>query len=767
MNGIITLRQINGEIIEINADASQIISLNGISQASLPFDSNDIQTLQFNGTQLMVTLNNGEIVVLEAPLNVKGEIVPLFDINDVLLFSSISDLLSRLEVSAAGQQANTPADDNGTNILPVNNRETPSRNLTGLSSQAIANQPSDNTDTLVSRSDNDFTAADSISTPNLIPQTIADVFAFTEARQEADTLTGNLLLNDSDPDSNQPLTLSSVAGQSISADPTLVTLPSGLQLSVFSNGLIVVMNHIQIYGDLSAGQQVVDNISYTASDGIDSSAPGTFSISVTGTNDAPVIDSISLNTNTLGNSATLLEENTIGAQAIIDTSTVLATIQASDRDDSELTYNITSGNSFDPDGKPYFQINASGEITLTAEGLADIQGRNAAVGTIELEVTVSDDGTDHTSASTDDNASVITTVSINIGDNSVAPPALQLAANQDNGNSATDNLTNISQPVFNITSVASDARILRISSDGEVLAEASRDNAESDWVIVNNSGTLTFNSSENSWGYQADTLTDGTHTIQISVTDDNNNTAADSLQLNIDTQAPVISDPGTISINENSTVVTQLTAADGSALSYNLADSDDGDLLQIDANGNISFNNAPDFEAPSGGSNNDSNSYKATVIATDAAGNQSEAELIINIMNLDYTLDLDGTSNNTEFSSILTNNPALVGEVSTINLDAARDNREGTYDGLVNVTAEDVLSLTDSNNTLFINGDFGNDFVSFADPAAWTQSATTETHNGIEYNVFTSTLGEESIRVLLEFGQINTTVDEARNLGII
>jgi len=106
-----------------------------------------------------------------------------------------------------------------------------------------------------------------------------------------------------------------------------------------------------------------------------------------------------------------------------------------------------------------------------------------------------------------------------------------------------------------------------------------------------------------------------------------------------DSTAPVLNgDPaGTtvkIDVAENTTAVATVTA-DEEIVSYtidtNTNTSADNALFQIDANGNLSFKTAPDFETPASASN--SNVYSVEVAATDRGGNITSATYEINVTN--------------------------------------------------------------------------------------------------------------------------------------
>ncbi len=94
---------------------------------------------------------------------------------------------------------------------------------------------------------------------------------------------------------------------------------------------------------------------------------------------------------------------------------------------------------------------------------------------------------------------------------------------------------------------------------------------------------------------------------------------------------PTLSVNPTVAVAEGNTLVQTVTAvaSDGQPLSVEILAGGDSGLFTIDAAGNISFLNPPDFENPldSGGNN----VYEVTVVATDDSGNQATQTIIINV----------------------------------------------------------------------------------------------------------------------------------------
>jgi len=85
----------------------------------------------------------------------------------------------------------------------------------------------------------------------------------------------------------------------------------------------------------------------------------------------------------------------------------------------------------------------------------------------------------------------------------------------------------------------------------------------------------------------------------------------------IPNRAPVLTDPGALSVREGVSDVVSLsgTDADGNSLSFSIISGDDQSLFTITSAGSLSFVTAPDFETPSDADSN--NEYLVAVEVTD------------------------------------------------------------------------------------------------------------------------------------------------------
>jgi Ca2+-binding RTX toxin-like protein len=194
-----------------------------------------------------------------------------------------------------------------------------------------------------------FTVA--VSNVNENPVAVNDAFT----THEDTPITFNPLGNDRDLDGASTLTITQVAGQSITSGGPAVDVGPGL---VTLNGSLLTFTP-----DANTSGPV--SFSYTISDGLGGTASGTVSIAVTPVNDVPSF--------TAGASASFVlnEGETTG----YDVGTVVAT----DVDDVALSYTILSGNE-----AGLFTVNSSGLIELARP--AD----DADIGNYQLAVRVTD-----------------------------------------------------------------------------------------------------------------------------------------------------------------------------------------------------------------------------------------------------------------------------------------------------------------------------------------------------------------------------------------
>ena len=116
----------------------------------------------------------------------------------------------------------------------------------------------------------------------------------------------------------------------------------------------------------------------------------------------------------------------------------------------------------------------------------------------------------------------------------------------------------------------------------------------------------------------------------------------------INDNAPVITSPNTTNVAENTTAVLPVIATDadlpGDTLTYAIAGGADGAFFNIDGSGNLSFNTAPDYEAPADADSN--NDYVVDVSVSDGV-NTTVQTLTVNVTDVADTSPPPGGTDDT------------------------------------------------------------------------------------------------------------------------
>ena len=197
-------------------------------------------------------------------------------------------------------------------------------------------------------------------------------------------------------------------------------------------------------------------------------------------------------------------------------------------------------------------------------------------------------------------------------------------------------------------------------ADGDVLAYSIADDDAEHFTIDASSGVLEFNSPPD-YEQPTDSGFDNVYNLSIAAEDPLGNQAQQSLTVsinNLNDNAPQFaSSTAALDASENTTAITTITATDADAdiLTYSLDGGSDLSLFTIDpASGALSFNSAPDFEAPQ--DQNSDNTYQITITASDGE-HQSSQELTIAVTNVNEAPSFTETSvalataeNNTSFT---------------------------------------------------------------------------------------------------------------------
>ena len=117
-----------------------------------------------------------------------------------------------------------------------------------------------------------------------------------------------------------------------------------------------------------------------------------------------------------------------------------------------------------------------------------------------------------------------------------------------------------------------------------------------------------------------------------------------------DTTIPLFSTADTLTVRENTVVVTSVYAEDDSTVTYSMVGTDSS-LFVLDSRlGKLKFKTAPNFESPL--DSNQDNTYEITITATDTTENKAELTMHITVTDIDESSsddsDADYISDNIE-----------------------------------------------------------------------------------------------------------------------
>ena len=495
------------------------------------------------------------------------------------------------------------------------------------------------------------------------------------------------------------------------------------------------------------------NINVTVNDGLSNSNIATATVNVTSVNDAPVITS-----------------NGAGATAIININenlTAVTTVTATDADSPTLTYALAGG----VDAARFSINTTSGALRfINAPDFENPTDTNAnGTNTYNVTVSVSDGITTDTQA-----------IRVNVLNvNEVTPNVAPVITSNGGGTTAAISIAENGTAVTTITATDADVPAQNLTYSLTGGADVTRFN------INAASGALSFINAPN---FEAPTdvganniydvivqVSDGTLTdtqaIAVTVTD------VVEVAPNV---APVITSNGggttaAISIAENGTAVTTITATDADVpaqnLTYTLAGGADAARFNINAaTGALSFINAPNFEAPTDvGANN---IYDVIVQVSDGIATDSQAIAVT------VTDVVEATTNNPPTGSLhitgYTTNQIAFQDAST-NLTAT--NTINDPDGMTNnvpyqwqqlvggvwqniVGATNAVLANQSNNTLRVTSSYTDPFGSYnfisAETAYITGTVANNTIVGSAGNDYLLGLGGFDV---LTGGAGNDTID--------
>ncbi|EMO8597906.1 non-fimbrial adhesin SiiE [Salmonella enterica] len=192
-------------------------------------------------------------------------------------------------------------------------------------------------------------------------------------------------------------------------------------------------------------------------------------------------------------------------------------------------------------------------------------------------------------------------------DTTLREPTIVLDSTHDTGDDTNDNLTRINKPVFIIGNVDNDVSHIVVHIDGR------------DYTIENTGGNLTFTPDQ--------PLSDGQHTISVTVTDIAGNTKTSAeLKIEIDTQVQIDS----VTLTTDSGVNDHDNVTNATRPSFEIATPDDVTSVLVSFDGvnwtPVSKNAAGQWQFTAGSALSDGH-YTLHVQATDRAGNTANSTL--------------------------------------------------------------------------------------------------------------------------------------------
>jgi VCBS repeat-containing protein len=362
-----------------------------------------------------------------------------------------------------------------------------------------------------------------------------------------------------------------------------------------------------------AGANNVYDVQVTATDGT-ASVNQLVSVTVTNVDEAPLFTSSNSNS---------IAENTTAAHTVV----------AVDPEAGAIAYTVTGGADM-----ALFSINATtGALTFNAapdfEAPADADANNTYV----VQVTAFD-GVLNTSQ----------TITITVTNANEAPSITSTNTNTIPENTLT---------AHTITATDPEADGLTFAINGGADA--------ADFSIDSSTGVLTFLAAPD-FENPADADTDNQYVVTVEVTDGTNTTSQTvAITVSDVNEAPEFTSGAAFNVAEGNTAVTTVTTTDqeGDTVTYSITGGADAADFSVDPNtGALTFNVAPDFEAPADADTN--NTYVVEVTANDGTNTTP------------LTITVTVTDSN-EAPAITSSNTASVAENSTAVLTAAATDQEG------------------------------------------------------------------------------------------
>ena len=385
--------------------------------------------------------------------------------------------------------------------------------------------------------------------------------------------------------------VTTVVGTADAGETRTYTIVGGADQAKFainsSTGALTFVSAPDYEAPTDAGTNNVYDVVVQVSDG-STTATQAIAVTVTGVNESPVISSN-------GGAAT-------AATSVLENTTAVATVVASDQDaGSNLTYSIVGG----ADQAKFAIDHTTGVLTFVSAPNYEAPTDAGANNVYDVVVQVSD------GVNTDAQA-----IAVTVGD--VAATTMVVAATASVAENATA-----------VTTVSA------VTDTGSVLTYSIVDGADQARFAINpTTGALTFVSGVD-FEAPSDSGTDNVYNVTVQA-DDGSTQASQAIAVTVtgvNDNSPVFTSLTTQNVAENTmgTIYNAAaTDADSPAqtLTYSLSGTDAA-LFTLSTNGALSFNSAPDYEAPIDDDAN--NTYELTITANDGAGLTTSQNLVVTV----------------------------------------------------------------------------------------------------------------------------------------
>ncbi|MXP27196.1 tandem-95 repeat protein, partial [Altererythrobacter indicus] len=388
-----------------------------------------------------------------------------------------------------------------------------------------------------------------------------------------------------------------MAGSDSDGDVLAWSIAGGLDASLFTidsaTGALSFITAPDYEAPADSDEDNIYQLSVKVSDGNGKSTTQSISIAITDTNEPLIITS--------SDNVTLAENRT----------NVMG-VEATDGDGDQPTYAIAGG----VDGNLFTINSTTGALSFKAAPDFDVPGDFDGDNIYDVIVSAND-GTQ-----TVKQAVTITLTNVN------EAPVITSAAGA--------TLADEQIAVMVLRAIDEDNDTLTWSITGGVDASL--------FTVDANTGALSFVTAPN-YGSPSDSNSDNVYRVTVAVSDGNYTTSQDiSVTITSDNSAPVITSNSSFTVQENRTNVATITAEDpeNDTLTYSIVGGADADLFTVDSNGQLAFNDAPDFENPA--DSDGDNVYNVIIAASDGeASTQQSVSITVSDKNEAPTLSSSPT----------------------------------------------------------------------------------------------------------------------------